>query len=76
MNTFFYRSLAISHAECVALPGQHGSKNLHLLLTQMFETGLHQTHLLTPHLQKKGLTLKRLYLLISHVHKMMFKNQT
>lgn len=43
----------MSPVKCISLSPDHLSENLHLLLPQMFETGLDQSHLLTPYLQKK-----------------------
>lgn len=42
-----------SPVERIALSGNHCSENLGLLNLQMLETDLHQSHLLTPHLQNK-----------------------
>lgn len=41
----------ISPVESAALFRPHGLENLHLLLSQVLETGPHQSHLLTPHLR-------------------------
>lgn len=40
-----------SPVERIALPGYHRPENLGLLNLQMFESDLHESHLLTPHLQ-------------------------
>lgn len=53
LNTFS-KDAVISPVECVALSRPHGSENLHLLLPQVLEAGLHQSHLLTPHLGTDG----------------------
>lgn len=47
----------VSPVERVALPRPHGPENLHLLLSQVLEAGLHQSHVLTPHLATGRRTL-------------------